>query len=408
MENRYIIREPDESYALERLYNNLPKRPYCSNSKRIRFILPKERAINYRYIQINHPLLVRYIVFDLDYQGSAFAWDEKGLPPFTYVVINRQNAHCHGIYEIDPVFMGTASEKTLKLLKKVTSAYRKLLEADKIITTQKQLIKNPFHKDWELICNGGIYTLSELAEYIKCNKRKKKQEIFINIDPSGRNVTLFNKGRYYAYEIVSQCTGFEELYIKVKSYLKAVNTYEIPQHFQFSLPYSEIKTISKSISKWVWERRNYFRRKRRAEENYNIGVMGFEKIKNLPYKAYKKEVKRRQSLAGKRTSMMRRKSTLDILTKCYMHLLNKLRRVTQKIVSKVTGYSIRTVKYYWHYIVEGAKRSIQGNSKQVAYGSTNGGTVINWNHSNLQYIGSPNYVGAWNTVGAYAAIIDTG
>ncbi|MCX8021435.1 MAG: replication initiation protein [Syntrophorhabdaceae bacterium] len=359
MERNAYIREPNSLHALHRLYNNLPKRPYCSNSKRIGYIKSKDKAISLRYIQMNHPLMLRYITFDLDYSGSAFAWDKKELPPFTYVVINRINAHCHGIYEIDPpVFMGTTSKKTLKLLKRVIKAYKELLDADKAITTQKQLVKNPFHKDWELICNGGLYTLSELAEYIRPDKKRKKKGKTIDpIHPSSRNVTLFNKGRIYAYEIVPECKEFLEFYRKVEDHLTKINTDDIPECFSSPLPQAEIKDISKSITKWVWQRRDYFKRYK-----YTIGVMGFEKIRNLSPKKYKAEVKRRQGLAGKRTAAIRKENTLKTLIASYLNLITIKEGVTQRMVSENTGCSIRTVKYYWKRIIEGAKRSTQDNS----------------------------------------------
>lgn len=361
------IRDAEDLYGHTRLYKNLPERPYCSNGKRIRktSIRPKEKAIKYRYIQINHPKFLRYIIFDLDYKGSAFAWDDKCLPPFSLTVINRQNAHCHGIYEIDPVFMKTASKKTLKLLKHVIAAYKELLNADKVITTQKQLVKNPFHRDWELISNGNKYTLRELAEYIKYDRTRNKKERVLNnhINPSSRNVTLFDRGRFYAYGIVSKLNRFDELYNEVERYITDVNIHEIPEYFHSSLPTSEIRSITRSISKWVWKNRQNFMKKKPVKSDCKTGVMGFEPIRGLSYKAYLREVKRRQSLAGKRTSAMRREKTLKLLIESYIKLNHK-GRVTQKMISKDTGYSIRTVKYYWQEIKKGAKRSYQGNSRQ--------------------------------------------
>lgn len=350
------IRDAQEYEGLNRLFSNLPKRPYCSNSKKISKILPKEKAINLRYIQINHPLLVKYIVFDLDYEGSAFACDNMDLPPFTFTVINKLNAHCHGIYEIDPVFLGTASKKTKKLLKRIIRSYKLILNADRVITKQKLLVKNPFHKDWELLCSGNIYTLSELAEYmrpIKTIKKVKKSPL----DPASRNVTLFNYGRFYAYEIVSSCSNYHQLYRLINEYLLKLNAEEIPVHFRLPLPCREVNSITKSIARWVWDKKGDFMK----NKNWNTGAMGFEKIKGLTMHRYKKEVRRRQSLSGKRTSAIRRERTFKKLLDAYERLSTN--KVTQKKLSEHTGYSIRTVKYYWHRIIKGAKRYYQGNSR---------------------------------------------
>lgn len=361
----YAHREESQNGAFARLYENLPRRPYCGSGKRIECILPKEKAVEKRYIQINHPLLIRHIVFDLDYEGSAFSWDEQNLPPFTFTVVNRQNAHCHGIYEIDPVFMGSASEKTIRLLKHVIATYKELMNADRVITSQKLLVKNPFHPDWEVICNDRVYTLSELYEYISSiptSRRNTGEKI--SPDPFSRNVTLFNRGRLYAYRIVSECKTDNELYNKVESYLKSINEKDIRKHFKLPLPYNEIRSITRSITRWVWHRRNNLRRRSTmGRKKCRAGTMGFEKIQGLPSTLHLAEVKRRQSLSGKRTSAMRRGKTLRLLTESYVNLLASYTRVTQTMVRDDTGYSLRTVKYYWHKIIEGAKRSNQDNSR---------------------------------------------
>jgi len=366
------IRDAREYEGLNQLYDNLPERPYWGDGKRIKGILSRDEAIQKRYIQINLPMFIKYIVFDLDYEGSAFAWEEAGLPPFTYAVINRQNAHCHAIYKIKPVFLGTASKKTKELLDIVANRYKKKLNADKVITKQKQLVKNPFHKDWEVIYNGGEYTLTELIEYIPSSKRKLKEKDsnkkqLNQINPTSRNVTLFDHGRIYAYRKVSSCSDYNDLHDQINKYLEELNHSEIPKHFSCPLPPNEINSITKSIAKWVWEKRGSFKRR---DTKWNIGAMGFEKIKGLPYSKYKKEVKRRQSLAGKRTSAIRRERTYKELLDAYKELLNASDRVTQKKLSEKTGYSIRTVKYYWGKILEGAKCSNQDNS--IAFGESDG------------------------------------
>ncbi len=55
------------------------------------------------------------------------------------------------------LFIRGASKRQLRLLKAVISTYSKLLHADKVITSQKQLMKNPFFRDWGLIATGRTY-----------------------------------------------------------------------------------------------------------------------------------------------------------------------------------------------------------------------------------------------------------
>lgn len=361
--NGYAYRRSTDDY-LSLFYDNLPQKAYCSRNKMVGYLLPKDRAILRPYIQVNHPLKVVFIAFDMDYEGSAFAWDERDLPPFTYTVINHANAHTHGMYMIESLFVQHASKSQLRLLKAVISTYSKLLHADKVITSQRQLVKNPFCRNWGLIATGRTYILTELMDSVPrfCRKpiqRDKKADASRGciIVPHSRNVTLFNEGRFFAYEKVSGCKRSNELFERVLNHILYLNETKIRDYFYIPLPYGEARTITKSITRWVWKKRRAFISKR-----WNTGAMGFERMKNLSYVDYVKETRQRQSASGKRTSRMRREKTLNTLKSSYTGLIRKYRKVTQKMVAEHTGLSIRTVKYYWHEIIEGAKRSNQDNS----------------------------------------------
>jgi len=75
---------------------------------------------------------------------------------------------------------------------------------------------------------------------------------------------------------------------------------ELNTRLDKALDDKELLKISKNVCKYNKENKNYiYANSKKA--GWNIGVMGFEKISNLPYEEYLKEVKRRQSMAGKRT-----------------------------------------------------------------------------------------------------------
>ncbi len=365
--NGYAYRRSTDDY-LSLFYDKLPQKAYCSKNKMIGYLLPKDRAILRPYIQVNHPLRVVFIVFDMDYEGSAFAWEEMDLPPFTYTVINHVNAHSHGMYMIEPLFVQHASKSQLRLLKAVISTYSNLLHADKVITSQRQLVKNPFCRDWGLIATGRTYTLTELMDSVprsnrrKFNKKKAEAPGKI-INPISRNVTLFNEGRFFAYEKVSGCKSSDELFERVLNHLIHLNETKIRDYFYIPLPYGEVRTITKSITRWVWKKRRAFTSKR-----WNTGAMGFERIKDLSFVDYVKVKRQRQSASGKRTSKIRRERTIMSLKDAYYRMLSGQSRVTQKMVAEETGLSIRTIKYYWKEIIEGAKRSNQDNSLSSIHG----------------------------------------
>ena len=64
----------------------------------------REKALAYRYVELNQ-LYKKFIALDIDIPGSAFLWDERGLPPPSIIVINPENTHCHYFYELKvPVY----------------------------------------------------------------------------------------------------------------------------------------------------------------------------------------------------------------------------------------------------------------------------------------------------------------
>ena len=362
-----VIRSMEEYPGLDILYHHLPQKTLCSNSKAIEGEKRKYSAIYSRYIRINTDDCIHAIVFDLDYPGAAFAYEKHGLALFSFAVVNTVNAHCHGIYMIKPVYLKKMPTKLKWLMKRVPELLKDALSADRAITRHKQLVKNPFHKGWELAGSGKAYTLTDLLESIPCNlwrERKKRNSNKRAINKDSRNVMLFNLGRLYAYRIVKECATIDNLHTWILDYLHACNRNELLEHFTLALPQSEVRTITRSITRWVWARRDNFRKK-----GLKRGSMGFKRIKGLPYKEYIKEVKRRQSLSGIRTSRIRRTRTLHMLMGSYMRLLKRYGEATQTMLRDKTKLSLRTVKHYWKEMLEGAERSIyQGNIHRVNRG----------------------------------------
>ncbi|MEG0320554.1 MAG: primase C-terminal domain-containing protein [Niameybacter sp.] len=71
----------------------------------------------------------------------------------------------------------------------------------------------------------------------------------------GRNVTMFEKGRKWAYTAIRDYLhhhSSNEWERSVRTHLEAINsTFEQP------LPHSEVKATAKSIARWVWQRFSY-------------------------------------------------------------------------------------------------------------------------------------------------------
>jgi hypothetical protein len=345
--------------ALQRFRDYLPYNPYCSRSKRLEYIQDKEAAASFPYVQINYPI-IRYVVFDLDYAGSALAASDHELPHPTLAVVNRENGHSHCMYELLKPLPRKHSRSTRLLLRDVTGAYGDILCADKCITTQKQLVKNPLHIQWDVICPtgyGGVFTLSELAEYIpvewkraRDNTRKfpatrdtKVRTFEETYNPISRNCSLFENGRYYAYSIVCQCSSYDELYGHVLDWIGGLNETKVPRYFPAKLPYSELRSIARSIASWTYDHRTSF-----MKVDVNEGAMGFPSMKGTVWTRgdYQREVRRRRRLAAKRTNEVRREATkrkiADAVEQCRGNGLEPSARV----VSELSGVPLRTVYNY--------------------------------------------------------------
>lgn len=238
-----------ESSVSDIFKSRLPHRPYCSDDLNQGLLVrPTHTALKYRHIQPNPPLKVAWLVFDLDYRGAAFAWDDAGLPPPTLTVVNPTNAHAHLFYGLTtPVVMSDAArDAPIRYAAALQSAFGLKLHADQGYAGL--IAKNPFHDAWHSIWVQHLYDLGELNEYVDLPKRLPKRDSF----GLGRNCTLFDEIRTWAYQQVREFkrngVGSEQWQMAVQSQAERLKA----DKFDLPLPLSEIRAISKSIARWTW------------------------------------------------------------------------------------------------------------------------------------------------------------
>ena len=84
-----------------RLFNNLPDKPYCSNNLRNGLVIRTKKTAfeKYIYIQLNKYYAICYLTFDIDREGAGAEWYELDLPPPTFVTINPENLYAHLVSE---------------------------------------------------------------------------------------------------------------------------------------------------------------------------------------------------------------------------------------------------------------------------------------------------------------------
>jgi hypothetical protein len=339
--------------SLERYSYNLPKYVICSDNKRIppkaERYLPKQYAQSKPYIVVNNPKYNHYIAFDVDREDSMILWEIIGIPGPTLVVQNKANYHSHYFYELGTPLPArdkrTAS--TNKLLDAVVEYYKFVICSHKAVVEQTQLSKNALCDQWGTYGsdgNCGIYTLSELGEYIKAIPRKRELPVD---NKDSRNCYLFAQGRYYAYSIVKDCGSENELYGMVWAYLNQLNDNEIREQFSHKgvLGPGEMNDTAKSISRWVWDKRHNFGLLKPS--NRNKGALGLNPMGSGWLKEdSEKEVKRRQRLGAEYCHRTQKEKTEHAIWLGVQQCKENGLEITAKNVSELSGINIRTVYRY--------------------------------------------------------------
>ena len=238
---------------IDKILTPLPYRPYCSDDLadglRIR---PLQTAKNRRYLQINPPTQQHYLVFDVDRQGAAFAWEDCNLAPPNYAAINPKNGHAHLVYKLaEPVATSEHGRLApLRYLAAVERGYRIELGAD--AGYSGLITRNPY-KAVTLCIHKREYDLFELTDWLKrdLGEYAEKETAVAGL---GRNVTLFDTTRAWAYKairfyrVATRSRLFDVWRNEVEDYALGINA-----QFISPLAYSEVKATAKSIAKYCWK-----------------------------------------------------------------------------------------------------------------------------------------------------------
>lgn len=232
-----------------------PRKPYCTDALE-RGIRPRSlaSALRHPYIQANPPHLRVWSIYDVDRPGGGLAW-ETDLPPPNWTTVNRENAHAHLVWGLSvPVLVESPDAKRapIRYLTAIEAAFRAHLQADSgyggLIT------KNPAHPMWRTWRGPtDSYELGYLAEWVDLTKHLPRQGTkFVEIG-LGRNCTLFDFLRKWAYQAVRTCR-----HLKGDLSDWRERCYERALHrnadFPSPLDPQEVQHIATSVAKWTWKR----------------------------------------------------------------------------------------------------------------------------------------------------------
>ena len=287
----------------------------------------KEDALQCSHIALNQ-FYKKFIALDIDQPWAAFLWEERVMPVPSLVVTSPDTGRCHYLYALEtPVIYTEAGRR----------APQRLYEAVDLGLTHRAtadpsyaglVTKNPLHPRWKVIQHNVSYDLKQLAEYVDLTRHKIDRT-----NSQGRNCTLFDVLRFWAYREVRLYSRFEAWQTACDDKAIYINS-----SFSESLPAKEVLSTSKSIGKWTWKHRG---------DNYkNRGVMELHKDMPLHYK---------QVLAGKYSSSSEASSTLEKLLRAAKELQFKGLEVNQKNIVKLSNMSLRTVKNHWSALAETLK-----------------------------------------------------
>ncbi|WP_261521707.1 replication initiation protein [Burkholderia multivorans] len=213
----------------------------------------REKALGFKYIEHNQ-LYKKYIVVDVDTPGSAFLWEELGLPPPTIITVNPTTTHCHYLWELKTPVIFTEAGRTQpkRFYENVDSALTHSIPgADPAYVGM--FTRNPLHTYWRTIVHKVSYDLADFGEYLDLTPLRKRSELVWNI--LGRNSTLFDTVRHWAYIAVKyapSCSVFHQQ-TNIKAHEINLGFQDLPGGM---LPAKEVLSTARSIAEWTWKHRN--------------------------------------------------------------------------------------------------------------------------------------------------------
>ena len=256
------------------------KKLKTSETKGFCQIRSKKYALKNPYIQVNPLNSYAWIVIDCDYNLPYF----KDMPVVpNYIVKNKGNNRGHLYFKISEVHNnGFSSYKAIEYYNAVRYALTILFKGDLAFT--QTLSKNPLAVDhWRVDhLHSEEYELSELAEYcelvpkyrLKAIKEAKELAEII-----GRNQTVFDCTRVEVYKMDKPT--LEQIKAMAESFNNSLAN---------PLPINEIKSIAKSIAKYLSkpftkEQKERFREKQ-SQRGKKSGAVRTEKAQVKKDKAF--------------------------------------------------------------------------------------------------------------------------
>lgn len=242
--------------------DRLPHHPRCGNDKSAKSVQTIDKALQLKFIQPNPPGQIIWMVFDIDHPDAATRHRDQfntDVPAPNFIVINPSSGHGQYWFCLAaPVNTGESGREIPKRWESyIYNGLGALFGADPCYT--RGIARNPLHPEHlTILLQDEPWELAELDEYIgnrhsggKWIARRRRAGREANIE--GRNCTLFDNLRHWAYSIVSTyqtCAGFEQWQAVCLSQAEKMN--DFPGHVGGNLSFNEVRGVAKSVAQWVW------------------------------------------------------------------------------------------------------------------------------------------------------------
>ena len=331
----------------------------------------REALAKSKFIHYNQNLVTE-LIFDIDYISHLsiydLEWIFKTFLDKTGIIPSWVCYTDHGIqFCISLNTFYKLSKKQIQVLrefKKYMIENWPLLDSNGS-TRLKGWWRNPLTQK-DFIFTGWVTTFEEILDFLYKNKLSIKKQFKANvrkeqIKQAKANTT--DKIRFTIGEpVIGNRNNFIWYNLMLASNSKDFNTLlqlaqKLNEKTEKKLDEKELEKIAKSVLKYNIQGKNFiYANSKKA--NWNIGAMGFEKIAYLSYEKYKKEVKRRQKMAGKRTgntigkevlikaNQKKAEITKEKVYKAIKELKEKGEKVTIMKVKELAQVSYATTQKY--------------------------------------------------------------
>jgi hypothetical protein len=267
----------------------LPPRPFCTDELGSLFIRPLAQAVKRRFIQPNNVFDLRWFVYDMDCDEPLTALWESNAPWPNFMATNPENNHAHFFYGLQvPVWkQPEARGAPLRYAASIDIELTRVLGADPCYGGL--IAKNPLH-DWWIVNEfyPALYDLQTLGSHLDLSRWDDRRKHLPPIG-LGRNCTLFDVTRHWAYRQIRKGGFFNEAFF----------VYECTQYagerngeFPFPLPFSEVKATGKSVGKWTWRHMSpegFREYQRRANKKSQVVRQAISAERADEIRAYKSE-----------------------------------------------------------------------------------------------------------------------